>query len=102
MTETLPSVYGGEILHVHLDSGEVDAEPIDPETAKQFLGGNGFAAKLVDEHVPTDADPLSPENLLTLSVGPMTGTRFQSTSRGVAGFVSPMTNGFFDSSFGGR
>jgi aldehyde:ferredoxin oxidoreductase len=101
MTETLPSVYGGEILHVHLDSGEVDAEPIDSETAKQFLGGNGFAAKLVDEHVPTDADPLSPENLLTLSVGPMTGTRFQSTSRGVAGFVSPMTNGFFDSTFGG-
>ncbi len=101
MTETLPSVYGGEILHVHLDSGEVDAEPIDPETAKQFLGGNGFAAKLVDDHVPTDADPLSPENLLTLSVGPMTGTRFQSTSRGVAGFVSPMTNGFFDSTFGG-
>jgi aldehyde:ferredoxin oxidoreductase len=101
MADSLPSVYGGEILHVYLDRGEAEAEPIDPTTAKQFLGGNGFAAKTVEDHVPTDADALDPENVLTLSVGPMTGTRFQSTSRGVAGFVSPMTGGFFDSTFGG-
>jgi len=101
MSEPLPGVYGGEILHVHLESGAVETEAIDPETARQFLGGNGFAAKLVEEHVPDDADALSPDNIATLSVGPMTGTRFQSTSRGVAGFVSPMTGGFFDSTFGG-
>ncbi|MEF8799919.1 MAG: aldehyde ferredoxin oxidoreductase family protein [Halolamina sp.] len=101
MTETLPSVYGGEILHVYLDSGETRAEEIDPEMARKFLGGNGFAAKLVNDHVPDNADPLAPENLAVLAVGPMTGTRFQSTSRGIAGFVSPMTDGFFDSTFGG-
>jgi len=31
----------------------------------------------------------------------MNATPFQSTSRGVVGFVSPMTDGFFDSTFGG-
>jgi aldehyde:ferredoxin oxidoreductase len=101
MTDSLPSVYGGEILHVHLDDGEAETESIDPDTARKFLGGNGFGAKIVHDHVPDDADALDPENVATLSVGPMTGTRFQSTSRGVAGFVSPMTGGFFDSTFGG-
>jgi aldehyde:ferredoxin oxidoreductase len=97
----LPSVYGGEVLHVHLDSGETDVESIDPGDAQRFLGGNGFAAKQVAEHVPADADPLGPDNVAVFAVGPMNATPFQSTSRGVVGFVSPMTNGFFDSTFGG-
>jgi len=101
MTDSLPGVYGGEILHVHLDTGETEIEAIDPRDARRFLGGNGFVAKQVAEHVPVDADPLDPENVLAMAVGPMNGTAFQSTSRGVLGFVSPMTNGFFDSTFGG-
>lgn len=101
MTDDSPPAYGGEILHVDLSSEKTWREPIDSADAKRFLGGNGFAAKLVREHVPTDAGPLDPENLLTFAVGPMTATPFQSTSRGVLGFISPMTNGFFDSTFGG-
>ncbi|ELY57201.1 aldehyde ferredoxin oxidoreductase [Natronococcus amylolyticus DSM 10524] len=101
MSETLPSVYGGEILHVDLETGDNEIESIDPQDARRFLGGNGFVAKQVAEHVPVDADPFDPENVLALAVGPMNATPFQSTSRGVVGFVSPMTNGFFDSTFGG-
>ncbi|MFB6117996.1 aldehyde ferredoxin oxidoreductase family protein [Halosegnis sp.] len=101
MAETLPSVYGGEILHVHLGSGETEIEPVTPRDARRFLGGNGFVAKQVAEHVPVDAGPLDPENVLAMAVGPMNATPFQSTSRGVLGFISPMTGGFFDSTFGG-
>jgi aldehyde:ferredoxin oxidoreductase len=101
MADSLPPVYGGEILHVHLDTGETEIEEIDPADARRFLGGNGFVAKQVAEHVPVDADPLDPENVLAMAVGPMNATPFQSTSRGVLGFISPMTNGFFDSTFGG-
>jgi aldehyde:ferredoxin oxidoreductase len=97
----LPPVYGGRILHVHLDEGENEIEAIDPADARRFLGGNGFAAKAVHEHVPVDADPFNPENVLAFTIGPMNGTPFQSTSRGVVGFISPQTNGFFDSTFGG-
>lgn len=97
----LPPVYGGRILHVHLDEGPHEIETVDPADAKRFLGGNGFAAKAVHEGVPADADPFDPENVLAFTVGPMNGTPFQSTSRGVVGFVSPQTNGFFDSTFGG-
>lgn len=101
MTESLPSTYGGEILHVHLNTGRIHREEIATEDAQQFLGGNGLAANLIHEHVPADAAPFDPENLLVFAVGPMTATPFQSTSRGVASFISPMTNGFFDSTFGG-
>jgi len=101
MADSLPPVYGGEVLHVHLDTGETEVEEIDPTDARRFLGGNGFVAKQVAEHVPVDADPLDPESVLAMAVGPMNATPFQSTSRGVLGFVSPMTNGFFDSTFGG-
>lgn len=101
MSQDLPACYGGEILHVKLDTGAVEREQIDPADAHRFLGGNGLAAKVVHDHVPTDADPFDAENVLVFAVGPMTATPFQSTSRGVAGFISPMTNGFFDSTFGG-
>ena len=96
----LPPVYGGQALHVHLD-GETRVEDVDPADARRFLGGNGFAAKAVHDHVPPEADPFDPENVVAFTVGPMNGTPFQSTSRGVVGFVSPQTNGFFDSTFGG-
>ena len=97
----LPPVYGGESLHVHLDEGASEVDAIDAADARRFLGGNGFAAQAVHDHVPADADPFDPENVVAFSVGPMNGTPFQSTSRGVVGFVSPQTNGFFDSTFGG-
>jgi aldehyde:ferredoxin oxidoreductase len=97
----LPPVYGGRELHVHLGERDHHVEAIDPADARRFLGGNGFAAKAVHEHVPTDADPFDPANVVAFAVGPMNGTPFQSTSRGVVGFVSPQTNGFFDSTFGG-
>jgi aldehyde:ferredoxin oxidoreductase len=97
----LPGVYGGEILQVHLGSGESTVEPIDPTTARRFLGGNGLAASIIHDRVPPECDPLDQDNVVVFAVGPMTGTAFQSTSRGVVGFVSPMTNGFFDSTFGG-
>ncbi|MDG5761671.1 aldehyde ferredoxin oxidoreductase family protein [Natronococcus sp. A-GB1] len=101
MSETLPPVYGGEILHIHLDTGETEIEAIDPDDARRFLGGNGFVSKQVAAHVPVDADPFDPENVLAMAVGPMNATAFQSTSRGVLGFISPLTDGFFDSTFGG-
>jgi aldehyde:ferredoxin oxidoreductase len=101
MTDRAPDVYGGEILHVDLSSERTWTEPLEPEDARRFLGGNGLAAKLIHEHVPAEADAFDPENAAVFAVGPLNLTPFQSTSRGVVGFVSPMTNGFFDSTFGG-
>lgn len=101
MTDTLPPIYGGKILHVYLDTGGTEIEELDPDVARRFLGGNGLVANQVAKHVPVDAEPFDPENVVAMGIGPMNATSFQSTSRGVLGFISPMTNGFFDSTFGG-
>lgn len=101
MTESLPAVYGGEILNVDVTTGTTSIESLDPRDARRFLGGNGFAAKQIYDAVPADVGPFDPENMAVFAVGPMNLTPFQSTSRGVLGFISPMTNGFFDSTFGG-
>lgn len=100
MPDDLPPVYGGKILHVYLDTGETEVESIDPEDARKFLGGNGLAAKLISEHVPTDSGPFDPENTVVFTVGPMNLTQFQTTSRGAVGFVGPVMNGFSDGTFG--
>jgi len=101
MVRDLPPVYGGEMLHIHLDDDKTEIESIDERDAQRFLGGNGFAAKVIHDHVPPDCGPVDPENVVAFTVGPMNATPLQSTSRGVVGFISPMTNGFFDSTFGG-
>lgn len=101
MTADVPGVYGQGVLHVDVDTGESKIEAHDHETVTRFLGGNGFAAHLVHEHVPSNVGPFDRENAVVFAVGPMNLTPFQSTSRGVVGFISPLTDGFFDSTFGG-
>lgn len=100
MSDT-PSVYGGEFIHVDVETGDASVEEIDADVARRFLGGNGFGAKIIAEHVPTDADAFDPANVVVFTVGPLNTTPLQSTSRGVVNFISPMTEGFFDSTFGG-
>ncbi len=39
-----------------------------------YLGGRGFGAKLLWDRVPKAADPLSPDNILYIGIGPSTGS----------------------------
>jgi len=93
--------YNGKILKVNLTQGEIREESYGEEFAKTFLGGNGFAAKIIHDSVPSGTDPLSPENTVVFSVGPLTDTLVWGTSRGHIASISPMTGLFGDSNFGG-
>jgi aldehyde:ferredoxin oxidoreductase len=93
--------YNGKILKVNLTKGEITEESYDEEFAGMFLGGNGFAAKIIHDSVPPTVDPLSPENMVVFGVGPLTDTLVWGTSRGHLASISPMTSLFGDSNFGG-
>jgi aldehyde:ferredoxin oxidoreductase len=93
--------YNGKILYVNLSKGEIREESYDEKFAKMFLGGNGFAAKIIHDSVPPNTDPFSPENMVVFSVGPLTDTLVWGTSRGHVASVSPLTGLFGDSNFGG-
>ncbi|MBW1902902.1 MAG: aldehyde ferredoxin oxidoreductase, partial [Deltaproteobacteria bacterium] len=83
--------YMGKILRVNLSSGKIKTEEIDPQIAQNFIGGAGFATKILYDEVPAKADPLGAKNKLIFMTGPVTGTRFPTSGRFVVGAKSPLT-----------
>src|SRR4029453_17393081 len=77
-------------------------EPLAEATARTLLGGNGLAARLLWEHVPPGIDAVDPANAVVFAVGPVTDTTVPGNSRACVAAKSPLTNLFFDSTFGGR
>src|SRR5512141_322926 len=94
--------YSGRILHVDVSRKSYKIEEFDEQTARKYLGANGFAAKILTERLKPGADPFSPENIIVFGVGPITDTPLPSTSRGYVAAKSPLSGLFFDSTFGGR
>jgi len=97
-------MYGhhGKLLSVDLEAGRSEAETYDSEFSRAFLGGNGFAAKMIYDRVPSDASPLDPANAVVFSVGPITDTPVWGTSRCHVASISPLTGLYCDSNFGGN
>jgi aldehyde:ferredoxin oxidoreductase len=62
-------------------------EKLDDETAKKYVGGIGLGMKLYLSNSKAGIDPLSPENPLILTVGPISGTMFPTGGNGHA-FIS--------------
>ncbi len=94
--------YGGRVLAVDLTRAISRIEPLDEATARAFLGGNGLAARLLYDRVPAGVDAFDPANAIVFSVGPITDTTVPGNSRACVAAKSPLTNLFFDSTFGGR
>ena len=66
--------WAGKILRVDLTAGTVKAEPLNMDWAQAYLGSRGMASKYLVEEVDPRVDPLSPDNKLIWSTGPLTGT----------------------------
>jgi aldehyde:ferredoxin oxidoreductase len=94
--------YGGRILFVDATTGGSHVEPVSAEMARSLLGGNGFAARLLLDHVPPGVDPYDPASAVVFAVGPVTDTTVPGNSRACVAGKSPLTGLFFDSTFGGR
>ncbi len=93
--------YSGRILSVDLSKKQVSVETFDEAFARSYLGGNGFAIRLLYERLARGIDPLAPENMIVFAVGPVTDTLVPGATRCCSGFKSPLTGLFFDSTFGG-
>jgi aldehyde:ferredoxin oxidoreductase len=64
----------GRCLRVNLTEGKHSIEELGPESREKFLGGRGLGVKVYADEVPPETDPLSPENKLIFSSGPLVGT----------------------------
>ena len=90
----------GSILWVDLSRGEYKLVGYPGEWAQEFIGGRGLAARILWEYLPRGADPLGPENLLVLAVGPLTGLPLPSSGKMVIAAKSPLTGGYGDGNIG--
>lgn len=72
-----------------------------PELFLKFLGGVGVATQLLKEELNPEADPLSPDNVVVLAIGALTGV-YPTASKLVAMFRSPLTGNLGESHAGGR
>ncbi|MEM2735752.1 MAG: aldehyde ferredoxin oxidoreductase N-terminal domain-containing protein, partial [Candidatus Bathyarchaeia archaeon] len=91
----------GRILRVDLSSGSIEVEELDWEIAAKYVGGRGYAAKLLYDGLPKGVDPLSPENILVFATGPVTGLPAPTSGRFSISAKSPLTGTIMDSNCGG-
>jgi len=86
--------YAGRILRVDLSTGKTRVNALSEEDAKKYIGGIGLGMHLLLSNSKPGVDPLSPENPLILTTGPLSATIAPTGGNGHA-FVSksPLTNG---------
>ena len=91
----------GRTITVDLGNRSIFESKTDVKTAKEYLGGRGMGVKILSDMVEPTIDPLSPENPLILTTGPLTGTTAPMSGRHSITTKSPLTGTIFDSSAGG-
>lgn len=84
--------YMGKILRVNLTEGKISTDEIDPGTALNYIGGAGYATKIIYDEVPAKSDALGEDNRLVFMTGPVTGTRFPTSGRFAVATKSPLTS----------
>ncbi|NOY99527.1 MAG: aldehyde ferredoxin oxidoreductase family protein [Chloroflexi bacterium] len=97
----MPYGYHGKILHVYLDDQRLEVEEPPEAFYRTYMGGSAFGAYYLLRHTPKNADPLGPENTLTLALGVLTGAPISGQSRLTAVAKSPSSGGIGDSQSGG-
>jgi len=97
----VPYGYTGKILHVNLTTRALEIEEPEETFYRRYLGGSAMGAYYLLKNTPPNADPLGPENTLSLMVGPLTGAPFSGQARVCATAKSPETGLVGDSQAGG-
>ncbi len=93
--------WNGKILRVNLSSSKVSVQKYGADFALKFIGGRGFAVKILWDELKSGVDALSPLNKLVIAAGPLTGLPGPSTGKLVLAAKSPLTNGYGDGNIGG-
>ncbi len=92
--------WNGYFLKVNLADSKSQPEAFDLEFATKFLGGRGFAAKILWDTLKPGLDPLSSENRLILASGPLTSFTLPNSGKLLVAAKSPLTGGYGDGNIG--
>lgn len=93
--------YIGKILNVNLTTKGVVSVNLEEEIVRNFLGGTGFASKILYDNVGPHVDPLGPDNIVIIATGPLSGTWAPTNGRTDIITKSPLTGIIGRGNFGG-
>ena len=92
----------GKLLKINLTNQTYHTENIPINDLQLFLGGRGLGAAMLLRELPAKTDPLSPDNILIFSTGPLVGSSVPGSDRYVLHTKSPLTGLYLFSVSGGR
>ncbi len=90
-----------KILRVNLTQGTCTPEPLNMQWADEYLGSRGLASKYLISEIDPKVDPLSPDNKMIMSTGPLTGTMASTGGRYTIVTKGPLTGAIACSNSGG-
>jgi len=88
------------VAWIDLKTGNIEYKPVNEEDARKYIGARGLGVKYVFDNGP-DVEPFSPENILCIMNGPLTGTNVNMSGRLAVITKSPLTGTVADSHMGG-
>jgi aldehyde:ferredoxin oxidoreductase len=91
----------GKVLDIDLTTQTYKTYALDSNIARLFVGGRGLGARLLWDLVGPDVDPLSTQNVLIFTTGPLTATGYQTSNRFSVSTKSPLTGTILDANAGG-
>ncbi|MBE7474388.1 MAG: aldehyde ferredoxin oxidoreductase [Anaerolineae bacterium] len=92
--------FTNKVARINLSDRTVSYEGINEADARKYLGARGLGVKYVFDNGP-QVDPLSPDNLMCVMTGPLTGTDVNMSGRLCVVTKSPLTGTVTDSHMGG-
>ena len=97
------SGYTDRILRVNLGSSDISIAKLPPDFKEKYVGGRGYALKLIWDEATEKTRYDSPENVLVMASGPLGNEpRFPGSGKFIVGTISPLTDTFVDSNVGGH
>jgi aldehyde:ferredoxin oxidoreductase len=93
--------YVNSILKIDLTSKKITKSKLEDKLAQDFIGGRGMGDKILYNHLASGVDPLSPENVIVLTTGLLTGTNAPFSSRSFLVTKSPLTGAILMGNSGG-
>ncbi len=106
MTEKLYG-YNGKVAFINLNDKSFEIKDLDPNVAREYLGGTGLSAKITYDLLSKEdinllkTDPFTEINPLIFATGPVTGTIRPSSGRYSVTGISPLTGIWGEGTSGG-
>ena len=82
--------WNGFFLNINLTNSKFSVESYGADFASSFIGGRGFAAKILWDKLQPRTDPFSPQNLLIFAAGPLTGYPLPNSGKLVVAVKKPV------------